>query len=190
MPDPIKKTFVPEFRSQKLQELILYIAKQCENDPNFGATKLNKALFFSDFYWYATTGKPITGATYQRLENGPAPKQLIPARAELLATDRAEIEERMRFNRKQKRLIAKASANLELFTGGEIAFVDTVIKVLLDGKSATQISDFSHDTCLGWQIAGDKEEIPYEAVFLSTSALTPIDLRVGHEVAKRHGLTA
>ena len=35
--------------TDKFRELILYIAQESEGDPNFGATKLNKILFFCDF---------------------------------------------------------------------------------------------------------------------------------------------
>ena len=47
----------------KLRELILYVAERCENDPDFGALKLNKILFNADFIAYALTGKAITGAS-------------------------------------------------------------------------------------------------------------------------------
>jgi len=34
---------------RKFQELLLYVAARCEGAPTFGATKLNKILFFADF---------------------------------------------------------------------------------------------------------------------------------------------
>jgi hypothetical protein len=183
---PTTKTYVPEFDSDKFKELMLYIADQCQGDPYFGATKLNKILFFSDFFAYALYGQPITGAMYQRLEKGPAPKQLLPSQKELIGEKRAEVIERMRFNRKQKRLIAKVAPRLSRFTPDEIALVDHIMEWLA-GKTALETSNVSHDTCLGWQLAGDKQEIPYEAVFLSSTSITPVDIRVGQEVAGRHG---
>jgi hypothetical protein len=35
---------------EKLRELILYVSTLSENDPNFGAAKLNKLLFYTDFW--------------------------------------------------------------------------------------------------------------------------------------------
>lgn len=52
---------VPEFEVDlseaphdgKLAELILYIAKRCEDYERFGAMKLTRILFYSDFLTYA-----------------------------------------------------------------------------------------------------------------------------------------
>jgi hypothetical protein len=68
---------------KKLKELILYISQKCASDPNFGAIKLNKILYFSDFASFAHYGEPITGAEYQKLEQGPAPRRMVPVRNEM-----------------------------------------------------------------------------------------------------------
>src|SRR6266498_2034018 len=65
---------------ERLREMILYICAKCADDPAFGATKLNKILWFSDFLAYFQRGVPITGVAYQRLSRGPAPKRLVPVR--------------------------------------------------------------------------------------------------------------
>ena len=44
----------------RLLELILYVAEKCQDDPKFGATKLNKILWWADFLAYAQHGTPIT----------------------------------------------------------------------------------------------------------------------------------
>ena len=69
---------------ERLRELILYIADRSQTDPRFGATKLNKLVFFADFQSYAERGKPITGCQYMRLPNGPVPRHLIPIRDRLV----------------------------------------------------------------------------------------------------------
>src|SRR6266487_3415423 len=46
---------------EKLRELILHICIRSEDDEAFGAVKLNKLLFFSDFHAFLRLGKPITG---------------------------------------------------------------------------------------------------------------------------------
>src|SRR2546425_884388 len=63
---------------EKLAEMILHIAQLSEGDEPFGATKLNKILFYCDFLSYLYHGKPITGQEYQKLPNGPAPRRLVP----------------------------------------------------------------------------------------------------------------
>ncbi len=52
----------------KLGELMLFISKRTAEDRRFGATKLNKVLFFSDFLAYRLLGDPITGAQYRKLD--------------------------------------------------------------------------------------------------------------------------
>ena len=67
-----------EDSNRKLGEALLYISKKCQNDERFGMTKLNKTLYFSDFLYYAKTGKGITGGRYMKLVNGPVPHQMKP----------------------------------------------------------------------------------------------------------------
>lgn len=70
---------------QRFRELIVYIASKSIDDPSFGATKLNKILYYSDFKAFERFGVPLTGAPYFRLKNGPAPRIMIPVRDELVA---------------------------------------------------------------------------------------------------------
>ena len=72
-----------EFNRNKLKELILLIAHECEDHTYFGAIKLNKILFFCDFRAFAELGKSITGAEYVALEHGPVPRILVPVRNEM-----------------------------------------------------------------------------------------------------------
>src|SRR2546425_12852222 len=65
---------------EKLGELILYISQKCATDPKFGAIKLNKILYLSDFLAFGNWGEPITGVQYQHLRKGPAPRRLLPVR--------------------------------------------------------------------------------------------------------------
>ena len=60
----------PELKGEeKLRELIIYISDKCIDDETFGAVKLNKILYLSDFDHYAKYGIPITGLPYQSLIN-------------------------------------------------------------------------------------------------------------------------
>src|SRR6266480_4421152 len=78
---PIKKW--PE-SEVKYRELVLYICQKCATDKKFGATKLNKILYFADFLAYAELGEPITGFEYQREKNGPVPRRLVPIREQMI----------------------------------------------------------------------------------------------------------
>lgn len=128
-----------EFNEQKLKELILYIASQCKEDVFFGATKLNKLLFFADFLAYERLGRPITGADYMVIEHGPAPRRLIPLREEMLEDGDICIEQRPY----QTRIVASREPNLGDFSRKELAIVDYVIRVLRD-IDAESVSDLTH----------------------------------------------
>lgn len=172
---------------EKLEELILYIANQSEADARFGATKLNKLLFFSDFSAYARTGKPITGVVYRKMPYGPVPETVEAVKFKLLNT-KDLIEERRRvISHHQHRLVATREPDLSLFTAQEISIVDQIITRFHKHNNKT-ISEISHMTA-GWQLAESGEVIPYETVILSPvdamAELTIGDFNHGKEVLRR-----
>ena len=179
-PIPGTAKFDDPMGEQRLAELMLHISQRCESDPNFGATKLNKILWWSDFVSYAWTGSAITGVEYQRLGKGPAPKRLLPIRGELTRNQHAAVQERLRGNHVQKRLIPLRQPDYKLFTAEQIALVDKVIADLWD-ETATGVSKWSHGKA--WEIAEDGQSIPYEAIFLSDDPIHRFDVLRTHELA-------
>ena len=169
---------------ERLAELMLHVSNKCQADPRFGATKLNKILWWSDFLSYAKTGKPITGVEYQRLRNGPVPKRLPPIREKLIGDHDAILKERPIFNKTQKRLIPLREANLNLFTANQIALVDDVISWLWE-ETATSASKQSHGKA--WEIARTKESMPYESICLSDEPITNFDVIRTSELAEKYG---
>lgn len=182
--EPRLRTF--EFSAEKFKELIVYIVDRCQDDPSFGAVKLNKILYYSDFDAYRLLGQPISGATYRKLQAGPAPKELLTARDQLIGEGRLWLDSRRYFNRVQKRLVLADDGlqDTETFSPDERAIIDSVVEYLWP-MSARQASDYSHREP-GWVLAGDGEDIPYESAFLSAD---PIDqeteeagVRIGREL--------
>ncbi len=155
----------PEYKDDKLRELMLFIAQRMENNINFGATVLNKVLFFADFLAYATLGVPITGAVYQKLDHGPAPRQLLPEQERLINDGRAVLQTRELGGFVQKRLVPLDDPKLDLFTPDEIALVIQIIDTLGD-KTALAMSELSHRLSTGWRAAELHEDIRYATVFL------------------------
>ena len=178
----------PVYDRHHFTELMLYVADKCASDPTFGATKLNKILFYSDFLAYANLGDAITGATYQKLPNGPAPKQLLPALKELEHNRDAAVATRQHFGRTQKRLVPLRNPDITQFTALELQLVDDVIQALWN-RTATDVSELSHLE-RGWQIVGLNEEIPYWTVFIdSDQTMTSDDVEWAQAIAARHGLS-
>lgn len=176
-----------EYDDEKFRELMLYIADRMESDPAFGATMLNKILFFSDFLAYKDLGQPITGAVYQKLDYGPAPRRLLPEQQRLVRDGRAVVQERMRGGRLQRRLVVLDEPRIDgLFKPSEIALVDRVMAILR-GHSAEMVSRVSHITSVGWRAAELHEDIPYGTVFLNPpSPHTPSQVRRARELAAAH----
>ena len=169
---------------RRLAELILYIAEKCKGDPKFGATKLNKILAFADFSAYFESGRPITGAEYMRLPQGPAPRRMRPVRDGLEARHEIAIRAVSVGKHQQQRVVPLRSADLSIFTAAEIAAVDKIVDALWN-HTATQVSEFSHG--IAWKVAQNQASIPYEAVFLSDEALTDHDRVRTAELASERG---
>lgn len=171
------------FSEHKFKELVLYIAQKSERDERFGAIKLNKILYYSDFYAYRLLGQPITAATYQKLGEGPAPRQMMPMRRVLEDAGEIRIEHRPYFNGVQQRIVALRDPNLRIFDPLEIQLVDEIIKFFWD-MSARQVSDYSHEE-IGWQIVEIGEDIPYQTAWLSAGEPSEEAENYGRELARR-----
>jgi hypothetical protein len=168
---------------KKLEELILYIAAKCQNDPNFGATKLNKILYYSDFYNYANHGVGITGSEYMKLEYGPAPKRLLPVSRKMKINGDIAIQEiSLSTAYKQKRVVALRDPDLSVFSADEINTVHMIIDAF-KSKNAKDVSDLSHGRA--WRIAGLKESIPYESFWISDEDITQSDRAITDQMVKR-----
>ena len=175
------------YDERKLTELLLHIAGRLSADRAGGATKVNKVLFFADFAHVRRTGSPITGAEYQKLEHGPAPRRLKPVRDRLIAEGDAELQNEDFLGHVVHRLVPKRSADLSLFSAVELATIDKVIGDL-DGLNARQVSDLSHEEA-GWRLVEMGEVIPYEAALVGARQVsTSTALRLQREVAGQYGL--
>ena len=177
-----------KFDRTKFKELILLIARECEDHNYFGATKLNKILFFCDFKAFAELGSPITGAEYVALEHGPVPRHFVPVRDELRKIGDISMDNRGN----QQRIVARRSARWELFSPAEQFVIHQVIRELED-EDADSVSELSHKF-LGWQAAraeqlstGKSPTIPYQSVLVSNRRPTASEISEFTAVAKEHG---
>ena len=153
----------PEQR--KLEEMLLYIARRTEGDPSCGKTKLNKIFFYADFEAYRSLGRSISGCTYRKQPYGPVPAELRSAVTAMEERRDCAWATRDYFGRDLEKLVALREPDLQDFTSEEIALIHRVIQSL-EKYNATEVSDLSHQF-VGWQIAEQGEEIPYETVFVA-----------------------
>ena len=168
---------------KRLRELILYVAEKCGSDSKFGATKLNKILFWADFYSFARTGKPLTGVQYMRQQHGPVPKHFLPVRDEMIEEGELDVSERELFNgQRQIRFFAKRKPDVSVFTTEQIELVNEIIKYLRD-QTAEEVSVQTHGRV--WKSIPNGTLIPYEAIFVSDRGLLQSDIDAIREMGER-----
>jgi hypothetical protein len=172
-----------QFNRNKFKTLVQYIAWKAGRRDWFGATKLNKVLWFADARLFVLHGSPITGATYIREKHGPVPKQMMPIRDELEREGCIKVLKEGNL----VRIVSYEKPDLSSFTAEELRVVDYWIDHIDKDHTATSISEASHD--YAWDIAKMGEELPLYAI-LANRIRDPNDeelekLRVG---AKARGL--
>lgn len=151
----------------KLRELAMILAWKCRDDPYLGRIKLTKLLAYADFRAYQHLGNSITGATYLKLPQGPAPQEGNGLFNLLRAMGRVEIREEQVIDFTQDRIIARDEGKLDVLTVAEHAIVDEVVAAF-KGFNNREMRDASHRDFTGWELApNQRDEIPYATVFLS-----------------------
>ena len=84
-------------------------------------------------------------------------------------------------------MVPDRPADLSVFTSEEIATIDQVLTDL-EGLTATQVSDLSHEEP-GWRLVADGETIPYEAALVgAVQVSTPTTRRLQEMAAERFDL--
>ncbi|MFY9826017.1 MAG: Panacea domain-containing protein [Thermoanaerobaculia bacterium] len=173
-------------RDKRLQELILYVARETESDPKCGKTKLYKILFYSDFWAHQRLGTSISHQEYQRLDFGPAPRRGRPILEEMISSAVAAWAVRDYFGRTLQKLLALREPDLSVFSGEEIAIVQEVVRILWP-YDASEVSGLSH-RFIGWQLAREGEVIPYSTVALGQPRQPTLrEIAYGQKLARELG---
>jgi hypothetical protein len=174
------------FDREKFKSLVHYIIARAGNKPGFGATKLNKVLWFADARLFMLRGKPITGAAYIREKWGPVPQQIMPVRDELVREGRVRITapqqeyEGWRFQSLQ-------APDISVFSPEELQTVNWWIEHITEHHTAASISDESHD--YGWDLAKMGEPLPLQA-FMAERIREPSETEMAwaRDAARRLGI--
>ena len=174
------------YDENKFVEMVLYVADRLQDDCAGGATKLNKVLFFAEFTHLRRHHQAISGCEFQKLAHGPAPRQLLPARRQLIDSGAAELVEEDFLGRPQHRLVPTREANLDVFTDDELKTIEDVLTQLA-GMTGTQVSELSHQEP-GWRLTEVGETIPFSTAFLDYQQVqTPTSERLSKSVAEHYG---
>ena len=181
------KTFPQNvYSEEKLRELIVYIADKSKDDPRCGAVKLNKLLYYADFTAYRLLGRSITGAEYQHLQEGPAPRRGLPAQERLKRDGAIEKVYKPSAVGEPMHVIVPKRKPYPIFSKEEKALINRIIKEFWN-LTGSELSDESHKE-FGWRLTKLRETIHYRTAWLSRSPLTEEQIELGIKVAARHGL--
>lgn len=175
-----------DYNAEKFRELIVYIAERVRNEDDFGDTKLNKALYFSDFLAYSHLGHPLTGARYQKLPWGPAARYLLPVRRELEAEGAVRVESRPVAGKEATVTVALRPANVELFAEEELEIVDQVVDAIRK-HTAVSVSAMSHRESPGWNLVDLRDDIPYSTALVSNESPSPTTVDAARDALAKLG---
>jgi hypothetical protein len=169
-----------DFDREKFKAVVHYIIWKAGSHHKFGATKLNKVLWFADARLYMLTGRPISGATYTRQKWGPVPKQIMPVRSELAREGAISIID-SRGDGDNTKFKALTSPDISMLSEKEKQVLDYWIDHIDKDHTAASISEQSHD--YGWEIAEMGEELPL-AAFMASRIRSPNEIE-SEEIRKR-----
>src|SRR5439155_9187006 len=114
-------------KDAKMKELILHVASLSQDDENFGAVKLNKILFFADFLMYLKRGNSITEQVYFAIDEGPAPRRLLPIRDGLISSGAVALQKTDFHGFTQERIVVLKQVQYKHLSAEEVAMADWVI---------------------------------------------------------------
>ena len=177
-----------QYDEAKLKALVHYIVWCAGDRPGFGATKLNKILWFSDARLYMLRGEPITGAVYIREKFGPIPHQMMNVRAALEQEGKIRISNGRFYNRSITHFHALDEPGPIPISQEELKTVDWWIEHIAEDHTANSISEKSHD--YGWELYDLGQIIPYRAFLASRvrEEMRPEDRTWAERRAKELGL--
>ena len=169
----------------RLRLATLYVSMRFATAARFGLVKLNKTLWKADFESYAARKVPVTGRPYQRLPQGPVPREMPHVLADLLRDDMIKLEEtNFGDGIVEKRPVAYGHPNMTNFSKEDIFFLDMAVDYywsLTGGES----SDDSHG--IAWKSRANSEPMYYELSYLSDEQVGPIQAQKMLERAKTRG---
>lgn len=191
--DPASDSSV-EFSRERFEALVLYIAWKTRDDPEFGRTKLAKALFYSDLAIYAETGQPLTGAVYVHRAFGPFPSALDEIEEKLHSegaarAQRIEAPWHIEDDRESLKILPRQEPPelARIFEEWEVwryvvdSYIDKISRM-----GSWKVSDDSHKHP-GWLMTEEYEVIPYHVAFMSRRKPTEGDRKRLEQLASEHG---
>lgn len=143
---------------EKLKTVILTILCQC---GEVFYTKMNKLLFYIDFYSYRTTGKSLTGLTYRALQYGPVPERWDRIYG---CFDEIVLEPQTIGDKEGLVICPAGTPDTTLLSAEDLEIISLICSRFKD-CSASDISRISHEEQAWLACQGGRLRIPYDYAF-------------------------
>lgn len=144
---------------ERLHQILLYFIHRCGGVFN---TKMNKLLFYADFYHYRQHGQAISGLSYKAIKYGPVP--LHWDRAYSLFDDISQEIVEFDSGVTGTKLVSDTQPNLNSFTAEERKSLELIADTFIE-TSAKEISLVSHDEEAWKQHIGTPQLIDFNTAF-------------------------
>ena len=164
---------IPQKKTHKFKEVLLYILSKVGAKPNVGETVIYKLLYFIDFNFYEKYEEQLIGATYIKNHHGPTPIEFQAVIKEMVSAKELECVQSNYFNFPQRKYLPHRASDLSLLTAEELQLIDDVLNKL-SNMTASEISEYSHGD-VPWITTPNGEKIDYESVFYRTSPYSTRD---------------
>ena len=157
----------PTVNPAKLRNVLLYLLDKIGAKPNVGETVIYKLLYFIDFDYYEKNGRSITGLSYIKNHYGPTPARGFSDLVKAMEQNgEMEIVETSYFSHTQRKYLPVTTYDLSVLSGDEIEHINSEI-ARLGGKTAAELSDFSHKD-IPWAVTEPKQVIDYQYAMYRT----------------------
>lgn len=153
-----------QMATEKFKALVHFIVHECADYPaKLGATRLNKALWYTDVISYKLNRVTVTGETYVKRRRGPVPAQILATIRELREEGKLLIQE-PEHQYDPRKFISLVSPEAENLSDDEREMAKSVLDAVC-GFTANEISEMTHDII--WEAASEGETIPLCATLVS-----------------------
>lgn len=125
----------------RVTQMAVYMAQHC---VDLGRTKLNKAMFYSDFSCFADTACSMSGLIYARATRGPIVDQYDVVFGQLVRQGHL-FEESVSYGPIDATVFkTKKEFDASLFTNQELRILERVAEFVNSFSTAKELSDYSH----------------------------------------------
>ena len=166
---------------EKIKALVHYTISRCDNPAQLGAIKLNKVPWVADLWSYLTSGEPITGEHYRKMQHGPTVTGMVGVLEELEGEGKIVIRQ-PRGKRTKVDYLSLQDPDISRFTAPEMSLIDEAIQFVCVEHTTAEISEATHDDI--WKLAAIGEDIPlYATIASELGEVTPEDIEWARSIS-------